>query len=82
MNRQKDLINHLNRTEGQIRGVIKMINNDSACPDVLTQLKAVRSNVEKVISLVAVNNLIDCIDSDCSDEELVAEAVDLLVKSR
>lgn len=82
MIREKDVRNHLSRTEGQIRGIIKMLDNGSECQDVLTQLKAVRSNVEKVISLVAVNNLIDCMNTTESNEELVNEAINILVKSR
>ena len=82
MIREKDVRNHLSRTEGQIRGIIKMLDNDSECQDVLTQLKAVRSNVEKVISLVAVNNLVECMSTTDSNEELIDQAIKMLVKSR
>ena len=34
----KDLINRLNRIEGQVRGVKKMIENDAYCTDVLIQV--------------------------------------------
>mgnify|MGYP001160547644 CR=1 FL=1 len=79
---EKDLRNQLSRTEGQIRGIIKMLDNDSECQNVLTQLMAVRSSVEKVISLVAVNNLIECMESPNTSDEAVEDAVNLLVKSR
>ena len=36
----KDLINRLNRIEGQIRGIKKMIENDAYCIDILTQVSA------------------------------------------
>ena len=82
MIREKDVRNHLSRTEGQIRGIIKMLDNGSECQDVLTQLKAVRSNIEKVISLVAVNNLVECMGASESNKELVDEAINMLIKSR
>ena len=82
MIQEKNVRNHLSRTEGQILGIIKMLDNDSECQDVLTQLKAVRSNVEKVISLVAVNNLLECMSTTESNEELINDAINILVKSR
>ncbi|CAM3602004.1 metal-sensing transcriptional repressor [Erysipelothrix urinaevulpis] len=78
----KDLRNRLSRTEGQVRGIIKMLDNDAACQDVLTQLMAVRSSVEKVISLVAVNNLMETMESPETSDKLVEDAVNLLVRSR
>ena len=35
---KKKLINRLNRIEGQIRGIVKMVENDAYCADVLTQM--------------------------------------------
>ena len=37
----KDLINRLNRIEGQVRGIKKMVENNAYCPDVLVQSAAV-----------------------------------------
>ncbi|MDB5423383.1 MAG: hypothetical protein JWQ29_799, partial [Phenylobacterium sp.] len=36
------LLNRLNRIEGQVRGVARMIEEDRYCIDILTQLQAVR----------------------------------------
>lgn len=33
----KDLINRLNRIEGQVRGVKNMVENDAYCMDIITQ---------------------------------------------
>lgn len=78
----KDVRNRLRRAEGQMRGVIKMLDEGVACKDVLTQLMAVRTSVDRVISLVAVDNLLQCMDSSERDEKEVQEAVDMLVKYR
>ena len=40
---KKKLITRLNRIEGQIRGIKKMIEDDSYCIDILTQCSAAQS---------------------------------------
>jgi hypothetical protein len=41
------LLNRLNRIEGQVRGVARMVEEDRYCIDVLTQLQAVRAALAK-----------------------------------
>lgn len=82
------VVNRLKRIEGQIRGVLRMIEAGDECKDVITQLSASRSGIDRTIGLIVSTNLIACIENEeLSDnpqtkEELVKEAVDLLVKSR
>ena len=40
------LLRRLNRVEGQVRGIAKMIEEDRYCVDVLTQVAAVRSALD------------------------------------
>ena len=48
------LLKRLNRATGQIGGVAKMIENDIYCIDILTQISAVRSALDKVaLELIA-----------------------------
>ena len=80
-------INRLKRIEGQIKGIIRMMEEDKECKDVITQLSASRSAIDRTIGVVVSENLIDCIkmvdeNDEMSEEDLVEEAVDLLVKSR
>lgn len=42
------LAKRLNRIEGQVRGIAKMVNNDTYCIDVLTQVSAVQAALDKV----------------------------------
>ena len=47
--KEKQLINNrLNRIEGQIRGVKKMIGEDAYCNDVLVQLSAIENSVKSL----------------------------------
>lgn len=72
--------------EGQLRGILKMMDEGKDCKEVITQLSAVRSGVDRSIGLIVSQNLIECIQNANGDEdalnESVQEAVSLFVKSR
>ena len=42
------LLKRLRRIEGQTRGIQKMVEEDRWCPDILQQIAAVRSALDKV----------------------------------
>lgn len=46
--KKQKLTHRLNRAEGQMRGIAKMIENDTYCIDILTQIGAVQSALDKV----------------------------------
>ncbi len=78
--------NRVKRIEGQLRGVLRMMEEEKDCKEVITQLSAVRSAVDRTIGVVVSSNLVECVkdaDKNCREaDELIAEAVNLLVKSR
>jgi len=79
------IIHRMNRIEGQIHGIVRMMKEEASCKDVVTQLSATRSAIDRVIGLVVSENLIDCVrqdDATENHEQAVAEAVQLLMKSR
>ena len=43
---KQKLLKRLNRVEGQVRGIARMIEEDRYCVDVLTQVAAVRSALD------------------------------------
>ncbi len=81
-----DIKKRLRRVEGQIGGVQRMIEKEKDCKEVVVQLSAIRSAVDRVIALVVAANLEKCVReeqlSDGDRRKLVQEAVDLLLKSR
>lgn len=79
----KDILNRVKRLQGQLNGVLKMMEDERGCKEILTQLSAVRSSVDRVISLTATENLIATIEAE-NDIVLdnVQEAIDLLVKTK
>lgn len=77
--------NRIKRMEGQLRGILKMMEEEKDCRAVITQLSAVRSGVDRAIGVIVSQNLKDCI-MDAKDEaainDSIEEAVNLFVKSR
>lgn len=57
------LLNRLNRVEGQVRGIGRMVEEDRYCIDVLTQIRAVRAALAKVESEMLKAHLDHCIES-------------------
>ncbi|WP_281974399.1 metal-sensitive transcriptional regulator [Halobacillus litoralis] len=77
--------NRVKRLEGQLRGVLKMMEENKDCKDVITQLSASRTAIDRTIGLVVSSNLVECIheaDNQENKETSINEAVQLLVKSR
>ncbi len=79
----KDILNRVKRLQGQLNGVLKMMEDERECKEILTQLSAVRSSVERVITLTATENLISTIEeSNNLRIEGAEDAIDLLLKLR
>ena len=55
-------ITRLKRSEGQLRGIQKMMEEERDCVDIITQLTAVRSSVDRIIELMITENLTACIN--------------------
>lgn len=54
------LIKRLNRIEGQVRGVAKMITDDRYCVDILTQVSALQSALDAVAMRLLENHTHGC----------------------
>ena len=80
----KNIMNRLKRTEGQIRGIQKMIDEDKECMDVITQLSAVRSSIDRVMGMIVAENLKDCLENPENSPEEQAkkmeQAINMIIK--
>ncbi len=77
------LKNRLKRTHGQMKGVIKMMDDEVTCGNLLVQLKAIRNSIDKTISLLTTENLIQTIGKELDlDREEVHDAIDLIIKGK
>ncbi|WP_293003728.1 metal-sensitive transcriptional regulator [Mycobacterium sp.] len=64
----------LNRVEGQVRGIAKMIDEDKYCIDVLTQINAVNSALRSVALTLLNDHLGHCVTEAIGDDAQDAEA--------
>ena len=84
-----DYAKRLNRIEGQVRGVRRMIDEDTYCIDVLTQVSAATKALEAVALGLLEEHLRHCVaqaaadGGDVADEKLAeaSAAIARLVKS-
>ena len=77
----------LNRIAGQVRGINKMVQSDTYCIDILTQLSAIQGALDKVALELLGEHARHCLNnedvgpgSEVKAEELVA-AVGRMLKS-
>lgn len=75
---KKNLVTRLNRIEGQIRGIKGLIERDTYCDDVITQISATQSALNSVAKLLLEGHMKTCVldriqegDLEVLDEFLV-----------
>ena len=78
----KKLMNRLNRIEGQIRGIKRMLEEDAYCPDILTQVAAVNAAVNSFNKELLASHIRSCVINDIREgkDETVDELVCTLQK--
>jgi DNA-binding FrmR family transcriptional regulator len=60
-NTKKNLITRLNRVEGQIRGIKGLIEKDTYCDDVITQIAATQAALNSVAKILLEGHLKSCV---------------------
>ncbi len=78
----KDLINRLNRIEGQVRGVKKMVEQDVYCTDILVQVSAITAALNSFNKVLLANHVRTCVADNIREgnDEVVDELVTTLQK--
>ena len=78
----KDLIHRLNRIEGQVRGIKKMVESDTYCTDILVQVSAVNEALNSFNKVLLANHIRTCVANDIREgkEETIDELVATLQK--
>ena len=78
----KTLINRLNRIEGQVRGIKRMIEENAYCTDILVQSSAVNAAVNAFNRELLSNHIKTCVADDirAGKDETVDELVATLQK--
>ncbi len=78
----KALINRLNRIEGQVRGVKKMVETDAYCTDILVQVSAINAALNAFNRELLANHIHTCVAEDIRNgkNETIDELVATLQK--
>ena len=71
-----DLLLRLKKIEGQVRGVHKMIQESRNCGDVVIQLAAIKSAVNRVGTTVLTCHLAEMIEKDLREEKELKETLE------
>lgn len=77
-----DLIHRLNRIEGQIRGIKRMVEDDAYCTDILTQVSAATAALNSFNKVLLANHIRTCVVDDirADKEETIDELVETIQK--
>ena len=82
MQEYKDLINRLNRVEGQIRGIKGMLEKDAYCVDILNQSSAVSAAINAFNRELLSSHIRSCVVRDIRQgEDATAEELVELLKT-
>ncbi len=78
---QTSVLNRLKTARGHLEAVIRMVEDDQYCPDVMKQLSAVQGSLERASRLVLRNHLETCVAAAMQAgriEEIVDELMEAL----
>lgn len=78
----KDLTTRLNRIEGQIRGLKRMVEENAYCPDILVQSAAVNAAINSFNRVLMSNHIRSCVINDLKsgNDETIEELVKTMQK--
>ena len=71
---RKEVAERLSKVEGHVHGIRKMVDEDRSCADLLIQIAAVRSALDKVAKIILEDHmetcLLEAVKSGEADESL------------
>lgn len=79
--RREDLVRRLNRIEGQVRGIARMVEDEQYCVDILTQIAAIRAALDRVALGVLEDHVKGCVAEAAGSpqgEERLDELVEVI----
>lgn len=78
----KNLINRLNRIEGQIRGIKGMLERDAYCTDIITQVAAANAALNSFNKVLLARHINTCVVRDirAGKDETTDELITIIQK--
>jgi DNA-binding FrmR family transcriptional regulator len=59
---KSSVLKRLNRIEGQVRGLSRMVEHDRYCIDIVTQLSAVRAALRRAEEEILADHVANCVE--------------------
>jgi len=72
---KKELITRLRTVKGHIGGIERMIEEGKDCTDILVQISAIKSSINKIGLSLIESNLCDCISDSLDSQGEVKDSV-------
>jgi DNA-binding FrmR family transcriptional regulator len=72
----EEILGRLRKIEGQVRGVIRMIEDQRRCEDILVQVAAIRAAINQVGAQMLVVRFTTCLEEAQVTDELIKQAVE------
>jgi DNA-binding FrmR family transcriptional regulator len=70
---QRDVINRLKRIEGQVRGLIDMVDQGRPCEDVAQQMSAARKAMDKAFYRMMACTVMEAVAGSTSESDTIRE---------
>jgi CsoR family transcriptional regulator, copper-sensing transcriptional repressor len=67
--KDEDVLKRLKNVEGHLKGVVRMVEEDAYCIDVIRQIQAVEAALNKVSSQILENHLNSCVTTAIRGED-------------
>ncbi len=83
INTKEDILKRLRRVEGQVKGIQRMVEEEKLCSDILVQIAAARSAINKVGGIILENHSKNCLRNALNEEEQekqIGELIDIVIK--
>lgn len=80
---KEDILNRMKKIEGQAKGIQKMIEEDKCCGDIMVQISAIRSAINRVGGLIMDRYIKECLKESLNsgkDEQTIDEVIETIVK--
>ncbi len=75
------ILRRLNRIEGQVRGIARMVQEDENCEDILVQIAAVKAAVDRVGVKLMGHKMKECLEQKgISKQESIDRAIDIFLR--
>ena len=78
---RRSVLNRLKTSRGHLDGIIRMVEEDAYCPDLMKQLSAVQGSLERSSRIVLRNHLETCVAAAMAagrTDEIVDELMEAL----